>query len=107
MKKEKNNLHFKGRVASKRGRISVAIGVVAWLVFIALAAYSASFQGNAEGMVGIIGMLDMLLALTGTVFAANGFKERDVFYGMPVAGMSLNAILFLIYFVLYLTGMAI
>ncbi|MGN0505930.1 MAG: DUF6142 family protein [Lachnospiraceae bacterium] len=107
MKKEKNSLHFQGRTASKRGRVSVVIGVVAWLVFAALAAYSASFQGNAEGMVGIIGILDMLFAFVGAAFAANGFKERDVFYGMPVAGMSLNAILFLTYFVLYLTGMAI
>ena len=52
-------------------------------------------------------MFDMLFALVGVSFAAHGFKERDVFYGLPIAGLSLNAVLFLVYFVLYLTGMAI
>ncbi len=107
MKKEKNALHFQGRTASKPGIVSIVAGVLAWLVFIALAVYSASLSGAAESIVGVIGMFDMLFALVGVSFAAHGFKERDVFYGLPIAGLSLNAVLFLVYFVLYLTGMAI
>lgn len=107
MKKEKNALHFQGRAASKQGLAAVVIGVLAWIVFAALAIYSASRSGEAEGMIGGIGIFDMLFALVGILYAANGFKERDVFYGLPVAGLALNAILFLVYFVLYLTGMAI
>lgn len=107
MKKEKNALHFQGRTISKPGIISIAVGVLAWIVFIALAMYSASFSGAAESIVGTIGMLDMLFVLVGIYFAAHAFKERDVFYGLPIAGLGLNAVLFLIYFVLYLTGMAI
>lgn len=107
MKKEKNALHFQGRAASKQGMVSIVIGVLAWIVFVALAVYSASLSGAAESIVGVIGIFDMLFALVGILYAANGFKERDVFYGLPIAGLSLNAVLFLIYFVLYLTGMAI
>lgn len=107
MKKEKNSLHFQGRTASKQGMISVVIGVLAWIVFAALAVYSASLSGAAESIIGIIGIFDMLFAFAGIYFAAHGFQERDVFYGRPIAGMSLNAVLFLVYFVLYLTGMAI
>lgn len=107
MKKEKNSLHFQGRAASKQGMVSVVIGALAWIVFAALAVYSASLSGAAESVIGIVGMVDMLFAFAGICFAVHGFKERDVFYGLPIAGMSLNAVLFLVYFVLYLTGMAI
>lgn len=107
MKKEKNALHFQGRTVSRCGIISIAVGVLAWIVFIALAVYSASLSGAAESIIGVIGIFDMLFALAGVSFAVHGFKERDVFYGLPIAGLTLNAVLFLIYFVLYLTGMAI
>ena len=46
MKKEKNALHFQGRTASKPGIVSIVAGVLAWLVFIALAVYSASLSGR-------------------------------------------------------------
>lgn len=107
MRREKNSLHFQGRKTSVPGMVSCAIGSVAWIIFIALAVYSSAHQGNAEAFIGTIGILNAVLALTGTVFAVRGFREHDVFYGQPVAGMTLNAVLFLIYFILYLIGMTI
>lgn len=105
--KEKNSLEFKGRKKSTKGAISLAMGIVGWLVFIALSIYSSQMQGNAGNPVGMIALLDALFALTGSYFAIQGFQERDVFYGMPIAGIILNAILFIVYFYLYLMGMVV
>lgn len=101
------SLHFQARGGSKPGKLSVIIGTAAWIVFAALIGYSAICMGQAKNAIGFVGILDMLLAFAGVVLAMQGLKERDVRYGLPVAGMSMNAVLFIIYFVLYLIGMAV
>lgn len=105
--KEKNSLEFKGRSKSTKGAISLAIGIVAWIIFVALSIYSSGMQGNAENPIGIIALLDGIFTLIGVYYAILGFQERDVFYGLPIAGIIMNAILFIVYFYLYLMGLVI
>ena len=85
----------------------MVMSVIAWIVFIALCVYSTSSGGNAASVAGILGMADALFVLVGMYVALKGFQERDVYYVLPIVGMVLNGILFVIYFSLYFMGVAI
>ena len=107
MKEKKSSLHFSGRRHARGGIISLVMAIVAWLVFIALCVYSSTTGGNVAPVAGILGMADALFVLTGMFIAFKGFQERDVYYALPIVGMILNGILFVIYFSLYFMGVAI
>ena len=106
MKEKKSSLHFAGRKHARKGIISTVIGGIAWCIFITLCVYSTTTGGNAEAVAGIIGILDAFFALAGMIVAFHGFQERDVYYVLPAVGISLNGILFVIYFSLYFMGVA-
>lgn len=107
MKEKKTSLHFAGRQHSRGGIISTVIAGIAWCVFIALCVCSSTTGGNAEFVVGILGILDAFFVLAGMIIAVKGFQERDVYYALPIVGVILNGILFAIYFSLYFMGVAI
>ena len=107
MREKKSTLRFKRKEYSKIGLFSVVIGIIAWCVFISLSIYSFMREGNAEKIVGVIGIFDAFFALLGAGFSLKGFQERDVSYGLSIAGMILNGILFVIYFSLYFMGVSI
>jgi len=106
-KKEKSSLHFSGKRVSGLGIGTTVMGSIGWVVFLALSVYSASKDGQAESFIGIIGLLDALLALVGAGLSYRALQERDVYYVMPIIGMALNALLFIMYFSLYFMGMFI
>ncbi len=107
MKEKKRSLRFSGRKHARGGIISTVMAGIGWLIFAALCVYSSSTGGNAAAVAGILGILDAVFALAGMVIAFRGFYERDVYYVMPAVGMVLNGGLFVLYFVLYLMGIAI
>jgi len=107
MKERRTSLHFTGRRHARGGVISVVIAGVAWIVFAALCVYSSSTGGNAAAVAGIMGIADAFFSLAGMILAFRGFQERDVYYVLPAVGMVLNGILFVIYFSLYIMGVAI
>ncbi len=107
MKEKKRRLHFSGRTHARGGVISTVMAGIGWIIFAALCVYSSSTGGNAATVAGILGILDGIFALAGMIVAFRGFYERDVYYVMPAVGMSLNGILFVVYFILYLMGIAI
>ena len=104
---KKSSLHFTGKRHPRSGVVSTVMAVVAWIVFAALCVYSSASGGNAPDVVGILGFVDAIFALTGMIIAFRGFHERDVYYVLPAVGMVLNGILFVIYFSLYFMGVAI
>lgn len=104
---KKTALHFAGRRHSAKGITSTVIGGIAWLIFLALCISSSVHGGDAPLLVGTIGVLDTVFALAGIILAWLGFQERDVYYAFPIAGMSVNGILFIVYFSLYFMGVAI
>ncbi|MBP3570075.1 MAG: hypothetical protein J6K04_13045 [Lachnospiraceae bacterium] len=104
---KKSSLRFTGRRHSRKGVISTVIAGIAWGIFIALCVCSAIARGLAEVVVGAIGMVDAVFALSGMIIAIKGFQEREVYYVLPTVGVVLNGILFVIYFSLYFMGVAI
>ena len=107
MKEKRSSLRFTGRRHARGGIISTIMGGIAWILFAALCIYASATGGNAETVVGILGILDAVFVLSGMVVAFRGFYERDVYYVLPAVGMVLNGILFVIYFSLYFMGIAI
>lgn len=107
IKREKTSLRFSGKRVSGLGIGATVMGAIGWLVFAALSVYSASVDGNAETFVGGIGLLDAVLSAVGIVVAYRALQERDIYYVVPIIGMALNAILFIVYFSLYFMGIAI
>ena len=107
IKREKTSLRFSGKRVSGLGIGATVMGAIGWLVFAALSVYSASMDGNAETFVGGIGLLDAVLSAVGIVVAYRARQERDIYYVVPIIGMALNAILFIVYFSLYFMGIAI
>jgi len=107
MKGKKSSLHFTGRRHSRGGIISTVMAGIAWILFAALCVYSSATGGDATIVAGILGILDALFVLVGMIIAFRSLHERDVYYVLPVVGMVLNGILFIIYFSLYFMGIAI
>ena len=107
MKEKKSSLRFKKREHSKIGIASTVIGLIAWCIFIALSVYASTTNGNAEKIVGVIGILDTFFVLWGAMLAFKGLQEREVSYGFAIIGMILTGTLFVIYFSLYFIGIAV
>ncbi len=107
MKEKKGSLHFRKKQHSKVGIISTVISILAWGIFIALSTYSTITNGNVEMIMGIIGILDAFFAFFGAVLAIKGLQEREVSYRFSIVGILLNGTLFVVYFILYVMGVAI
>ena len=107
VKEKKSSLRFSGKAHSKKGILSAFIAGVSWIVFLVLCVYSTIQEGQAELVVGAVGMLDAGLALLGAFLAMKGLQEREVYYIFPTVGILLNGVLFVIYFSLYFMGVAI
>lgn len=107
MKERKSSLRFAGRKHARGGVISMVIAGIAWIIFAALCVNSSLTGGNATYVAGILGILDAFFVLAGMYLSFRGFQERDVYYVLPAVGMVLNGILFVIYFSLYIMGVAI
>ena len=106
-KKEKSSLHFTGKRVSGAGVGATVMGAIGWIVFVGLSVYSAGSGGQAEFFVGVIGLLDAILCLVGAIVAYRALQERDIYYAVPIVGLVLNAILFVLYFSLYFMGIAV
>ena len=104
---KKGSLRFRKKQHSKIGIVSTIISIVAWGVFIALSVYSTITEGNVEKIMGIVGILDAVLAFFGAVLSIKGLQEREVSYIFSIIGIIFNGILFVIYFSLYFMGIAI
>ena len=107
MKEKKRSLRFSDRRHAKSGVVSMVMAGIGWIVFIVLCVYSSSTGGNAEESAGILGIFGAILAAAGVVNAYHGFHEKEVSYAMPMIGIVLNGSLFVIYFILYLMGVAV
>ena len=107
MKEKKTSLRFRTKEYSKVGMISVVIGVIAWVIFIALSIYSAMTNGTAEKIVGVIGIIDAIVVMFGARLAFKGLQEREESYALAITGVILNGLLFVIYFSLYFMGISI
>ena len=99
-------IQFSGKKRSVKGMVVTILGLVALVALIALPILSSESGGNGGLVIGILGLLVMTLSIIGLVVAVMSFKEKDIFYKLPIAGLVINGILFLICFIIYIVGMS-
>lgn len=102
--KERKGMHFHSRKRSGKGTIGFVAALVCAVVFLVLCIVSAAAGGAAGEAVGVIGLF--IMAGSGVAFwlSWQGIKERDVYTRIPLIGMIVSGILFVLLFCLYISG---
>lgn len=87
--------------------MSTIIGVLVVLGFITISIISSSDNGEGSLIIGIIGLLLLAIAVFGFVISYKAFKEKDIFYSLPIIGSILNGIMIIVLLVLYILGIGL
>ncbi len=96
---------FTDKKHTKQGLASVACAAAA-LSLTALALLLAYRRGGQAGsIVGLLGLLAMLLSVTGFVLALRGFREEDVYLISSQVGVVIDGLLFILWAVVCVIGM--
>lgn len=104
-RRKKDSFKFSGRSHSVKGIISIIIGCISLITFIVISFISSLSGGNGDLVLGAIGLLVFALTVAGFVLGVKSCKEKEIFYTAPIVGLTLNGILSVIYFILYLIGL--
>lgn len=104
MFRKKDSFQFKGRKHSRGGNFSVFTGCIVLILFLAAAGISAGQKGNGALWLGAVGILCFFLSVAGFILGYTGFKEKDIYYTAPVAGVVLNGFWMIVYLSLYVIG---
>lgn len=106
-KKRREMIQFSGRRHTRLGIMSTIIGVLVVLGFITISIISSSDNGEGSLIIGIIGLLLLAIAVFGFVISYKAFKEKDIFYSLPIIGSILNGIMIIVLLVLYILGIGL
>ena len=98
------SVKFRGRHNSWRAVLFLVTGSIAAALLIVLTILSA-IEGEASFIYGVIGMAAALVSLIGLIVSILATRERDVFLSVPIAGMIVNGIAFLVYVIIYVLGL--
>lgn len=98
------SVKFRGRHNSWRAIVVLITGIAAFVTFWVLAGLSAH-NGAATFGYGIAGIAATAVSLAGVIISAKAMQERDVFVSVPIAGMTVNGITFLMYVIIYVLGL--
>lgn len=105
-RKKRVPIQFSGKKRSIKGMVATILGCVALISLIALPILSSGTGGNGGLIYGMLGLLVMVLSLVGLVIAVISFKEKDIFFKLPIAGLVINGIIFTICFIIYIVGIS-
>lgn len=107
MEGKKTRLRFQGNHRSKKGIVSMLISLLVLAGFLTASIMSGIRKGEAGIVVGYIGMVCLVCAITGFVLGLQSLKEKDIRFFQPIFGVAVNGILIFVLFALYLTGILI
>ncbi|MBP5331885.1 MAG: hypothetical protein J6Y89_08555 [Lachnospiraceae bacterium] len=94
---------FRGRHISPGGLtalITGGISIIMLVVFCILASTGRTI-GAFAGIVSVIAAIANILGLIVSILAT---RERDIYMAIPIAGMIVNGISFLLYVIIYMLG---
>lgn len=103
-KKERGKMHFSGRKSSAKGVAGFVLSLLAVALVVVLCVVSAMAKGAAGEIIGVLGLVAMVLSGVALSLCLKGLKERDVYTGIPFAGLLISGILFVFLFCLYVLG---
>jgi Na+/melibiose symporter-like transporter len=98
------SVKFRGRHNSWRAVLFLVTGSIAIVLFVVLSILSA-VKGETSFSYGVAGIAAALISLVGLIVSIAATRERDVFMSVPIAGMIVNGISFLLYVIIYVLGL--
>lgn len=104
--KRKVKIKFAGRKHSLQGLISTILGAVGILGIGILIYISTYLKGNSNVWTGFFGLFVFAVTLTGLIIGVLGFKQKDIYYTLPILGTVLNGMVFLGTVILYFLGLS-
>ncbi len=105
MLRRKGTIKFQGRTHSKRGILSLILGILVIVAVMTASFISGLNKGNGGLFLGVIGLLSFAIAICGFVLGIKSFKEKDIFFVAPVLGVGSNGIMTVVLFCLYIVGL--
>ena len=105
VKEKRKNMKFSGRKQSKNGVVALFLAIFSIVGFIALCVWSVYLEGMAPILIGSIALTLAFFSFMAFVFAIQGLKEKEVYYGIPVVGVLLSGIQFVLFFCVYMIGL--
>ncbi len=98
------SVKFRGRHNSWRAVLFLVTGSLAVAALIIMSILAA-IEGEAAFAYGIVGMAAALVSVVGLIVSIIATRERDVFVSVPIAGMIVNGIAFVLYVIIYVLGL--
>lgn len=98
---------FSNKRDPKQAKISVAAGVLEFLVLVALCVLSVYTKGNNAMWTGAVGLTLMVFSGFGMYYSSKSFSMEDIRFHYPIAGIVINGIVFCMCFILYFIGIQI
>lgn len=105
-KKKKASIKFVGRKQSIYGLISTIIGGIGVLVLTGLFYTTTKSEGTTSTWIGLVGLVLLVVTLAGLITGVSSFKQKDIFYTLPITGIVLNGVLFVVLVILYFLGLS-
>lgn len=103
----KKSFKFTDKKNPITGIISTLIAAIIMIVMVVVCYQSSLSAGNGGLWLGIVGMLALLASLGGIVLALLCLREKEVYYTFGIAGILLNGLLFITFFVIYIVGVSV
>ena len=110
VKKNKNNKREKVKMTFSRKYVpftailSIITAGISVVAFVSVCIYSAYKAGDAGIVAGTVPIAAMIINLAGFIFAYVNFKAENVKMQYVTIGAVLNAVLLILYLILYLMG---
>lgn len=103
---KRRKIQFTDKTQPISGIISCIIGIVSVVIMFGLFIGAGRAKGNAGFAYGILGIINMFGSLVGFVLGVRCYRIEDIYYRYPNLGTGLNAIVTLLYMVLYGIGIS-
>lgn len=101
----KKSYNFSDKTHPRDGKLSMVIGIITVAVILFLTGWSIYYKGHSGRLIGLLGIIDMIVAFIGVVFAIAGLSKEDSLYLFPRIGLLLNGIVLLAFIALLLAGL--
>ena len=101
---KRRKIQFTDKKHPLQGILSALLAALSFAMMIILFVCSGMEKGNGGIMYGYLGILNLLLSVTGFVLSLRCLKREDIYVTTPTIGSVFNGVIILIYLLLYCMG---
>lgn len=101
----KKSYNFSDKTHPRDGKLAMVMGIITVAVLLFLTGWSIYYKGHSGILAGLLGIIDMIVAFVGVVFAIAGLSKEDSLYLFPRIGLLLNGLVLLATIALLLAGL--